>query len=55
MDTLIAILLNVVYGILFFLAFGVLIGTTGLFALATWDVIGRRMWQRLRGSKQTPA
>jgi hypothetical protein len=55
MDTLMVILLNVVYGIFFFLAFGVLIGTTGLFALATWDTVGRRLWRRLRGSNHKPA
>jgi hypothetical protein len=55
MDTLMIILLNVVYGIFFFLAFGVLIGTTGLFALATWDVVGRKLWRRLRGSTHKTA
>lgn len=46
MDTALALLLNIVYGFLFFLAFGVLIATTGVFALAFWDVVGRKLFQR---------
>lgn len=39
MDTLITILINVAYGILFFLAFGVLFLTVGAFAVAIWQKI----------------
>jgi hypothetical protein len=46
MDTALALLLNIVYGFLFFVAFGVLIATTGVFAVAFWDVVGRRWFGR---------
>ncbi len=46
MDTAIALLINIVYGFLFFLAFGVLIATTGVFALAFWEKVGRKLFQR---------
>lgn len=46
MDTLLALLLNVVYGFLFFLAFGVLFATMVVFALVFWDKVGRRLLRR---------
>ena len=49
METLLALLLNVVYGFLFFLAFGVLILTTVVFAMAFWDKVGRPLLTRARG------
>lgn len=52
MDTVLALLLNIVYGFLFFVAFGVLIITTGVFGLAFWDKVGRPLVRRLRGVEE---
>ncbi len=52
MEPLIALLLNIVYGFFFFLAFGVMFLTIALFAMATWDKVGRPLLHRLRGSRQ---
>ena len=37
METLVAVLVNLVYGLLFFAAFVVLVGTVVLFTMAAWD------------------
>ena len=50
MNMISVILLNIVYGTLFFLAFGVLIGTVVLFCMAFWDKIGRDLFHRTLGS-----
>ncbi|MGH2543141.1 MAG: hypothetical protein ACRDIB_10100 [Ardenticatenaceae bacterium] len=51
MDTVLALLLNIVYGFLFFLAFAVMIGTFVLFALALWNNAVRPVLNRLRSSR----
>lgn len=41
MDIALALLLNIFYGFLFFLAFGVLLFTLLVFGLAAWDTVRR--------------
>ena len=41
METFISLLLNIVYGFLFFLGFGVMMLTVIYFARALWDIMGR--------------
>lgn len=43
------ILLNLVYGTLFFSGFIVFIATLIAFCMAAWDKIGRDWYHRLRG------
>lgn len=50
MDTIAALLLNIVYGFLFFLAFGVMGATMLFFGLATWQRAIRPLLGRLRGN-----
>ncbi len=46
MDIFLALLVNVVYGFLFFLAFGVMFITVIVFCMAFWDKVGKRIFQR---------
>jgi hypothetical protein len=45
MDILIALLLNIVYGFLFFLAFGVMLLTVVYFGMALWENFGKRLFR----------
>ena len=46
MEILVAFLLNVVYGFIFFLAFLVLIMTFVYFSMAIWENFGKRLLRR---------
>lgn len=45
MDVAIPILLNIVYGFLFFLAFGVMILTFIYFSMAIWENFGKKLFR----------
>jgi hypothetical protein len=45
MNILLALLLNIVYGFIFFLAFGVFILTVVYFGLAIWENFGKRLFR----------
>ena len=49
MDTIWVILLNLVYGTLFFSGFVVFLATLIAFCMAAWDKMGRRLYHRVRG------
>jgi hypothetical protein len=46
MEILVAFLLNVVYGFIFFLAFLVLVMTFVYFSMAIWENFGKRFLRR---------
>ena len=50
MDTVWVILLNLVYGTLFFSGFIVFVATFIAFCMAVWDKIGRNLYDTVRGS-----
>ncbi len=41
METFIALLLNIIYGFIFILAFGVMTLTAGVFLMAAWSTVAR--------------
>ena len=50
MDTVWIVLLNLVYGTLFFSGFIVFVATFIAFGMAAWDKIGRNLYNRVLGS-----
>ena len=46
METFVSLLLNIVYGFLFFVGFGVMILTVITFARAFWDIMGRELGRK---------
>ncbi|MDQ4075050.1 MAG: hypothetical protein M3220_02250 [Chloroflexota bacterium] len=52
MEILLALLVNIIYGVLFFLAFAVMFLTVALFAMAFWDKVVRPLLNRLRRGNQ---
>lgn len=51
MELVQALLLNIGYGFLFFLAFGVMLLTVIFFGMAFWDTVGRKLFRRAPASK----
>jgi hypothetical protein len=45
MDIAVSLLLNIVYGFLFFLAFGVMILTFVYFGMAIWENFGKKLFR----------
>jgi hypothetical protein len=45
MEIAVALLLNIVYGLLFFLAFGVLVLTIIYFSMALWENFGKKLFK----------
>jgi len=45
MDVAVSLFLNIVYGFLFFLAFGVLILTVIYFSMAIWENFGKKLFR----------
>ncbi len=50
MDTVWVVLLNFVYGTLFFSGFIVFVATFIAFGMAVWDKIGRNLYDNMGGS-----
>lgn len=46
MELVQGLLLNIGYGFLFFLAFGVMLLTMLFFGMALWDTVGRKLLRR---------
>jgi hypothetical protein len=45
MDIAVSLLLNIIYGFLFFLAFGVMLLTTIYFSMAIWENFGKKRFK----------
>lgn len=46
MDIFTALLLNIVYGFIFFLAFGIMLLTVVYFGMAIWENFGKSLFNR---------